>query len=98
VRHGCTAAHLPNWLHRPLRRFLTVALSQKAVLYAGSIDETAHDLAAIIVTKDSGNRDSWEINLGEGQFILMATVPLFGITIFCELNTNPFRTISKMLA
>jgi hypothetical protein len=55
---------------------------KKPMSYSLSIEEIAHDLAAIIVTKERGNRDSWEINLGEGQFILMATAPLFGITIF----------------
>ena len=46
-----TAARLSNWrrgLHRPSRRFLTVALSQKALPYAPGIDEIANDLAAFI--------------------------------------------------
>jgi hypothetical protein len=42
-RSGCRGT-----LHPTSRRFLGVAPSQKAVLYASGIDETVHDLAALI--------------------------------------------------
>ena len=50
-----------------------LAIAQKkAVEYASGIDETPHDVATIIETKNNGIQGPGEIDLGEGQFILMA--------------------------
>ena len=40
--------------------------------YASGIEESPHDLAAIIDIKDNGSRGPWDIDLGEAQFIVMA--------------------------
>jgi hypothetical protein len=42
------------------------------VEHASGIEESPYNLAAIIITKDNGNQGPWKIDLGKGQFILMA--------------------------
>jgi hypothetical protein len=52
-------------------------VEEKAVKYASGIGGGPHDLATIIETKDNRTQGPREIDLGEGQFILMAAALLF---------------------
>jgi hypothetical protein len=47
---------------------------------AAGICEHAHDLAAVVVSKGYSQRGPWDIDLGEGQFIVRTRALPFGAT------------------